>query len=71
MVVVVVVAVSVVDGRYFAAAKIRVFCGAFRAGLTTEDTESTEEEKGGGDFFRSGGEGGCNGCKIFFKFSVE
>jgi len=43
-VVVVVVAVSVVDGRYFAAAKIRVFCGAFRAGLTTEDTESTEGE---------------------------
>jgi hypothetical protein len=38
-VVVVVVAVSVVDGRYFAAAKIRVFCGAFRAFFTTESTE--------------------------------
>jgi hypothetical protein len=43
-VVVVVVAVSVVDGRYFAAAKIPVFCGAFRAGLTTESTEDTEGE---------------------------
>jgi hypothetical protein len=40
--VVVVVAVSVVDGRYFAAAKIRVFCGAFRAFFTTESTEDTE-----------------------------
>jgi hypothetical protein len=38
-VVVVVVAVSVVDGRYFAAAKIRVFCGAFRACFTTESAE--------------------------------
>jgi hypothetical protein len=42
--VVVVVAVSVVDGRYFAAAKIRVFCGAFRAVFTTESTEDTEGE---------------------------
>jgi hypothetical protein len=41
-VVVVVVAVSVVDGRYFAAAKIRVFCGAFRAFFTTESAEDTE-----------------------------
>jgi hypothetical protein len=37
-----VVALSVVDGRYFAAAKIRVFCGAFRAFFTTENTEDTE-----------------------------
>jgi hypothetical protein len=35
---------SVVDGRYFAAAKIRVFCGAFRAIFTTESAEDTEEE---------------------------
>jgi hypothetical protein len=41
-VVVVVVAVSGVDGRYFAARKIRVFCGAFRAFFTTENTENTE-----------------------------
>jgi hypothetical protein len=36
---------SVVDGRYFAARKNRVFCGAFRAIFTTESAEDTEGER--------------------------